>query len=210
MAATSVCALIIGRSQSKKVSANESAKSKSVELRASKDLWNAEEDDRIRDVSLMPVPPHRLLATVGDTLYMLDSQQRIIWKWSVGHGENIIDQPFVDSTGTIYGIALDGISFVLDASTGKEKSRDQMMGKAYYTGMKAYRADQYLIVTGLQGYRGYGHEGGDELEAYKGTQRLWKVEFPANAELQVLGERIYAVTRKKGSAVVEEIEVPKK
>src|SRR5512138_3708714 len=56
----------------------------------------------------------RRLVTVGDTLYLLNTNGRVLWKWDVGGGLDILDHPFVDSRGRVFGVALDGVSFSLD------------------------------------------------------------------------------------------------
>src|SRR5687767_14744807 len=61
-----------------------------------------------KHVAPVRLPSSRELVTVGDTLYLLNAQRAVIWKWDVGNGQDILDRPIVNSQGIIYGIALDG------------------------------------------------------------------------------------------------------
>jgi len=48
----------------------------------------------------------------------------------------------------------------------------------------------------------------DTLHAWSGQTLLWSTDFPPNAELQVLGDKIFAVAKKKNSVVVQEVKRP--
>src|SRR5215469_1001270 len=56
----------------------------------------------------LAISPDRILVTSCNSLYMLDSKKHVVWKWATS-GPAIADQPVIDSTGTVYVIADDGI-----------------------------------------------------------------------------------------------------
>lgn len=158
----------------------------------------------------IPIPPliispDRMLITSCNSLYMLDSKKRVVWKWATS-GAAITDQPVIDSTGTIYVIALDLIWVALDAGTGELKCRKNSNGRATYSQIKPYRDDQYLVVTNVEGYReAHAMDEPDRLVLCKGRKEIWTKDFPANATLQVWGDRILAITSEKGRAEIVEI-----
>jgi hypothetical protein len=49
----------------------------------------------------------------------------------------------------------------------------------------------------------------DEIAAWRGTEVLWTLDFPPDADLIVRGDKIYAVTRTDKSIYVREIIPPK-
>jgi len=147
-----------------------------------------------------------MLVTSCNSLYMLDAKERVVWKWFTS-GAAITDQPVIDSTGTIYVIALDLIWVALDAATGELKWRKDSNGRATYSQIKPYRDDQYLVVINMEGYR-EAHSRlnePDQLVLCKGQEEVWTKDFPANATLQVWGHRILAITSEKGRAQIVEI-----
>jgi hypothetical protein len=135
---------------------------------------------------------------------MLNPQKKVIWKWFVGHGEDILDQPIVDSHETIIGIALDGILFGLGLD-GKEKWRQQMNGAANYAQIETYTGDQYLLLIDMGGYRLKGSDTADEISLYRGNEVLKSTTFPRNAKLKVKGGRILAVVKERRNARTKEI-----
>jgi hypothetical protein len=136
---------------------------------------------------------------------MLDSRREVIWKWFVGNGEDILDQPVVNSDGTIIGIALDGIVFALDLN-GKERWRQQMNGAANYAQIEPYSDGKYLLLIDMSGYRLRGGVSTkDRLSLCKGNEVLKSKEFPHNAKLKVGGGRIFAVVREEGKIKTKEI-----
>jgi len=151
------------------------------------------------------ISPDRLLITSCNSLYMLDSRKRVVWKWATS-GPAITDQPVVDSTGTIYVIATDGIRAALDALSGEQKWGERLNGRANYSQIKPYRGDQYLVVINMEGYRdALGMDEPDQLVLCTGQEEVWTKDFPANATLQVWGNRILAITSEKGRAQIVEI-----
>ena len=138
----------------------------------------------------------RRLVTVGDTLYMLDSRGATIWKWDSGYGEDLMDRPYIDRHGNIFGIASEALVFSLDPN-GKERWRWQLNGEYDLTQLTPYRNDQYLIVISALAYRKYrGYKEGDILYLCHDYDIVSKVDFPRDAKLRVEGHRIFAVTKK--------------
>ena len=68
-------------------------------------------------VAPIPMSSDRLLVPVGDTLYMLDSPNHIVWNYPFE--PNIIRDVMVDPKGDIYITASEALILVLNAS-GKE------------------------------------------------------------------------------------------
>lgn len=50
----------------------------------------------------------------------------------------------------------------------------------------------------------------DGVTAWRGTRMLWHVETPPDAELQVVGSKLYVVTKTGDRILVREIKVPKR
>jgi len=153
------------------------------------------------------ISPDRILVTSCNSLYMLDSKKHVVWKWATS-GPAIADQPVIDSTGTVYVIAYDGIRVALDAFSGEQKWGERLNGRANYSQIKPYRDDKYLVVINLEGYReavSSKTDLPDELLLYKGQDEIWTKAFPANATLQVWGHRILAITSEKGRTEIVEI-----
>lgn len=157
-------------------------------------------------------PSGRTLATAGDTLYMLDaSRRRVVWKYSVS--QIVFDFTYVEATGLVYATAGDNTMFILDASTGRELYFDSRNGSAGYGSVLPYGEDACLVVDSFgfyrMGYTGGGSPTQDGVTAWRGTKILWHVDVPPDAELQVVGRRIYAVTNTKTRILVRELKVPK-
>jgi hypothetical protein len=173
-----------------------------VVLDANGDPWGCPDSP----IQPLIISPDRMLVTSCNSLYLLDSKKRVVWKWST-RGAAITDQPVIDSTGTIYVIALDLVWVALDAVTGQLKWRRDSNGTASYTQIKPYRDDQYLVVINMEGYR-EAHSPvlnePDKLVLCK-AEGDWTKDFPANATLQVWGDRILAITSEKGRAEIVDI-----
>lgn len=171
-------------------------------LRTHKSVVNPPMNLKIESVI---VSPAQLLVTVGDTLYMLNQKRQIIWRWDVGRGEDILDQPIINAHGYIYGIALDGIIFSLD-SNGKERWRGRLNGPANYSRIKSYGKDQYLVLIDNSAYREIkGHDEEDILILSKDREILARKFFPRNAELRVRGNRVFAVMKNRHGFKLKEI-----
>jgi outer membrane protein assembly factor BamB len=174
--------------------------------------WGCQGVDEPHTNPLTAIPPlvissDRLLVTVCNTLYMLDSKKNVIWKWSTT-AASIVDQPVIDSTGTIYVIALDMIWVALDAATGKEKwNLNGNIGRTVNSQIKAYKDNLYLVVVDMGGYRNSPSDDSpkDKLSLCKGKEIIWTKDFPAGAVLQVWGDRILAVNYGKDGVEITEI-----
>lgn len=152
-----------------------------------------------------------LLVNVADTLYRLDSRRRVVWKFSTA--QVIFDYAYVKSSNLIYGTAGDNIMFVLDATTGKLKTGESRNGSAAFGVAAHYGKDMCLVTDNFTIYRektrGTNEERmKDGISLWRGTSKLWNVDFPPDAELVVSGNRILAVTKSKTAIYVNEIKPP--
>jgi hypothetical protein len=163
-------------------------------------------------VQFLPLPSGQMLVGICDALYMLDSQRRITWKYTVP--QMLFDFTFIESTGLIYGTAGDNTMFILEASSGKQLVFDSRNGRAAYGVVKSYGNDQCLITDNFAGYREVTRDSPsippmkDGITAWRGTKVLWHTDFPPDADLVVNGSRILAVTKSKDGVFVKEIEIP--
>jgi hypothetical protein len=157
-------------------------------------------------------PSGRTLATAGDTLYMLDAgRRRVVWEYSVT--QIVFDFAYIEATNLVYATAGDNMMFILDASTGRELYTEGRNGSAAYGAVLPYGEDACLVMDSFGFYRspytgGYAPTA-DGVTAWRGTKMLWHRDVPPDAKLQVVGRRIYAVTKTKSRILVKEIKVPK-
>jgi len=152
-------------------------------------------------VSPIAIRSDRLLVPVGDTLYMLDSKNQIAWECPFE--PNIIQDVMVDSRGDIYITLTDGLLLALNAS-GKEVWRTGLNGSAGYGQIKSY-GDGFLVVVDMEGYRMKGSNSEDTLQFWKDRKLSWSKEFPRGAKLQLVGNRIVAITTTKEGREIKEI-----
>lgn len=176
-------------------------------LRPSTEYWD--KDARHTPVHLVRVSKNRKLAVVGDTLYMLNALSRVIWIWSSG-GPPFTDMPIIDSHGTIYVIGYDLTWVALDSATGKEKWSRTANGRAVYSQIKLYKSDMYLVVTDMEGYRGNipDKDLNDGLTLCKGEMILWETRIPSGATIEVRGNKVVAVVKRKGRRLHFRITIP--
>ena len=92
-----------------------------------------------------------ILVNLGDALYRLDRQKRIVWKNYLG--EPIFHYAYVNSTNLIYGTAGDNSMFVMDASNGKVLASNSRNGSAWYGVAKKYGDDMCLVTDNFRWYR---------------------------------------------------------
>ena len=183
------------------------AQTRHLVLHPSKNYWTWAGDPRPK-VHLMSVSGNRRLASVGDTLYMLDRRNRILWKWS--ELVPFTDLPIMDSGGTIYVIGYDLLWAAIDSETGHLKWRGTANGRATFSQIKLYRRNMYLVVTDMSGYRDSHNNRTleDRLSLCRGNSILWESEIPAGAELQVRNDRIFIVVRRRNGDLRRAIHVP--
>jgi outer membrane protein assembly factor BamB len=180
-----------------------------AKLRPSSDYWGR--DAKHVPVKFSRVSRNRKLATVGDTLYMLDARNQIVWTWSAG-GPPLTDLPVIDSKGTIYVIGYDLLWAALDSATGEVKWQGTANGRAVYSQIELYRGDMYLVVTDMEGYRANAYPGEvikDKLTLCRGNSILWETEIPAGARVQVRGDKVFVVTKRKNRIVRREVAIPR-
>ncbi len=157
----------------------------------------------------LKVSDNRLLVTVCDSLYMLDSSGEVIWYWSSG-GASITAQPVIDATGTIYVVGLDFMWLALDAETGLMTwNHSDCCSKAMYTQMKAYKDDQYLVVVDYSGYRDLPLNIKDAVVLCRGKEIIASSDFPTGARLEVWSDKILAVSYQIEGVIIEELKMQK-
>jgi len=157
------------------------------------------------------VAPDRLLTTVGDTLYMLDSHRHIVWKQTVG---DVVGQPFAMPDGSIHVLLVqDKLHLVISAATGKTlKCIDcNTTARTNFTQVLPYNHNQYLVVETDAYFRQRpGSENTpDQVALWQGDKVLWTAPIPPDAEVRVVGDKILAVEKKEQAIVFHEV-VPAK
>ena len=177
-------------------------KSESLKLEYSGGLLTEDKDYTPPAVDPVAVSSNRLLIPVGDTLYMLDDKNQIVWDYSV-EPNNIFDVT-VDSKGIIYMAVSDGLLIALNVS-GEKVWGNFMNGSANYDQLERYR-DGVLTVISMEAYRAFkGSNSEDILMFWKNNEVEWQKEFPRNAELHVLGDKILAIKGIKEGKEIQEI-----
>lgn len=162
----------------------------------------------------LAVSPSRLLVTDGSTLYMLDAKSRVVWQWAGGEsfGEGFITTRPVLIGNTIHVVGREMTIAALDAKTGAVKHAHGSPYGAHFTQMEKYVGGQYLAVLDLSEVACTPQVACSEanmLQAYKGDEMQWQVEFPRGAQLYVRGGKIYAaIYRAAGGVEMREIEPP--
>ena len=158
-----------------------------------------------KHVAPVRLPSSRELVTVGDTLYLLNAQRAVIWKWDVGNGQDILDRPIVNSQGIIYGIALDGIAFSLDLN-GNERWKIRMNGSSYFTRIKGYGNDHYLLFSHKDRvYRDPDDPDVETVSLCKDKEAIGWATIPYRAALRIQGKRIFVTTRSKQRPQTKEV-----
>ncbi|MET0645961.1 MAG: hypothetical protein ABW208_05020 [Pyrinomonadaceae bacterium] len=157
------------------------------------------------------LPSGGSLTGAGDILYMLDAGGRVVWKHTAS--EVIEDFVHVAATGTVYATTGANSMIILDASTGGRLLLASGGDRGGYRQVLPYGEDACLVVEDRGDNRTDCHGGHrptqDGVSAWRGTRILWYAAVPADAELQVVGSKIYAVTRTKSRILVREIKVPR-
>lgn len=161
------------------------------------------------EAKVIPLSSGRFLAGIGDTIYMIDHQWRIGWK----HREPpiLLDFAFVEATRMVYATAGDNTMFILDADTGATLLRESRNGKAGYGAVVPYGKDQCLVMDNFSGYRStedFIPPMSDGVTAWRGTKMIWRHKVPPDAELEVSGNRIFAVTKTPSRILIDEIVAP--
>jgi hypothetical protein len=144
---------------------------------------------------------NRLLVPVGDVLYMLDAEKRIVWKYSVE--PNMIYDVRADTHGRIYLAISDGLFRVLDGE-GEEVWGNFMNGSAQYSQISPYKQGM-LVVINMSAYRQKGLKSEDHIEYWQNRKLVWRKDFPEQAQLEVWGEKILALKETKAGKEVVEI-----
>lgn len=150
------------------------------------------------------------LAAVGDTLYMLNARNGIIWSWTTG-GAPLTDFPIIDSHGILYLIGYDLTWVALNSKNGKKLWQGTANGRAVYSQIGLYKDDVYFVVTDMAGYRENSFSSKkikDDLTLCKGNSILWNTEIPAGAKIRVWKGQLLAVSRRNKRTIVQKIKIP--
>jgi hypothetical protein len=179
------------------------------ELRPSSNYWD--QTQRHVPVHITRLSGKRSLATVGDTLYMLDARNRVVWTWST-QGAPLTDLPIVDSNGTIYAIGGDLIWVALDSMTGKVMWRGIACGRDAYSQIGLYKGDVYFVVSDMEGYRDSISDGEikDHLWICRGNSILWEADIPVRSRIEIEGNKFVAVRKRSGRILKKLIAVQHK
>src|SRR5260370_8792564 len=180
--------------------------SKLLKIRPSKNYWDHAKPAKLHIAQLSQ---SRKLASVGDSLYMLNRRNRIVWQWTSG-GAPLTDVPVIDSTQTIYVIGFDLVWVAIDANTGHEKWKRDGNGRGVYSQIKLYRKDMYAVVTAMLGYRDSLRDQTieDYLSLCKGNDVMWQSSIPANSRISVSGNQVFVVFRQRNRIVKWPLWIP--
>lgn len=168
--------------------------------------YNGEDEPTKVNDDLRPlvVSANRMLVPVGDTLYMLDAKNQVVWNYSFE--PNIIFDVLTTPEGTIYAAASDGLLIALDAAGKRVWGNDGMCGSGNYTQLANYEGG-FLTVLSMEAYRaGKSSNAEDILAFWKDRKVVWSKAFPRGAELFVWGGKVLAVTRTKDGREIREIQ----
>ena len=183
------------------------AKSDHVKLRPSSSCWPS--GKRCERVLVTHLSAGRKLTAVGDTLYLLDARNRILWQWSTD-GPAFTDAPIIDSTGTIYVIAYDLVWAALDSVNGQVKWQRSVSGRATFSQIRLYMHKLYFVVTDMRAYRDTLHPMVEnQLQLCKGNAILWEAQIPQGARIKITGNNVFVRYRRKHRVVQKHLEVPK-
>ena len=167
-------------------------------------------DFEISELEFVPLTGGGSLVGVGQSLFMFDAQRRVVWEYDSPNP--LIDFDVVETTGLVYGTAGDNIMFILELSSGKELEAIARNGSAAYGQVTAYGRDQCLIKDNFSVYRDKLPPDlepmKDGLAAWRGTELLWHIDFPPDAELIVRGKKIFALTKTKTRVYLKEVATP--
>jgi hypothetical protein len=152
---------------------------------------------------------NRKLVAVGDTLFLLNNRNRVLWNWVAA--APLWDTPILDSQGTIYVVGPDLLWAAVDSATGKQKWHSTMNGRAAFSQIKLYRNDMYLVLTDMWGYRDSLHDPTikDRLTLCKANAILWRTEIPARSKLQVRSNNAFVVYKRHGRFIRIRVPIPR-
>jgi hypothetical protein len=164
----------------------------------------------VPEIPALVVSSKRMLLTdaAASKLYMLDSEGRVLWRWS---GNEISVEPFIFNQpvlvgDTVHVFGRDMIHVTLDAATGQQREGGGSYGSGDFTQATKYRDEFCLVVLHLKDR----HNATSDtfLQLYKGYEMHWQEAFPSGAQLRLWRGRIYAVTFKADGVEMKEIAAP--
>ena len=184
------------------------AQTKHSRFHPSKDYWDWVDNKRPAPVHYTRLSVGSKLVDVGDTLYMLNRRNRIIWVWDTG-GPPLNSPPFVDSSGTIYITAADLTWVAIDPKTGSNKWAGTANGRASYSAIIPFKKDAYFVVTHMGAYRRTPNEVvNNNVTLCRGNSILWTADIPPDARLRVRGGKAFLVTRRNHRMVFAALAAP--
>ena len=177
-----------------------------LELKASSDAMF-----EVKDAQFTELAPNKLLVTVGDTLYLLDSHHHIVWKQIVG---DVVGQPVAMTDGSIHVfLAQDKVHLVISAATGKTLSciDCNTTARTSFTQVLPYKQNEFIVAeTDAFFRRQPGSENTpDEVALWHGDKVLWTAPIPPDADVRIVGDKIFALEKKQQAIVLHQV-VPAK
>jgi len=150
---------------------------------------------------------NRRLASIGDTVYMLNAHNKIIWTWT-SKGPPLTDLPIIDSTGTS--------TFWDTTCFGPQSIPTQAARNGEYGKWTSTLFSDKALSTGLllSGHRHVGVQREssrsikDNLTLCRGNTILWDTEIPALAQIQVSGKRVFVIYSHKKRLVRVPLNIP--
>lgn len=168
-----------------------------------------------KEIAPLEVQHGQLLVTVGNTIYMLGREGKVLWQHSTGPNAPLTAQPVYRSDRNEVALIGADLTFQrLNGTTGALLWTANVSGAGSYTDLRPYRGG-YLVLTNMTAYReraiAIGEKGPPILDILdywdvENDDRDWSVPFPIGAKLAIVGQRIYAVVYKANTVILDEID----
>ncbi len=176
--------------------------------------WAEDPDERLEVINhseVQPIGENDLLVSYADALYRLNHERRVVWEYRMAQW--VIDFELIPSQRLIYVTGGDNLMAILDSRSGNEIYGEGRNGSAAYGVAKQFGDDTCLVTDNFVMYREkFRPHGGepmaDGVACWRGTNKLWHVDFPPDADLVVSGKRIVAVTKSRSAIYVKEFTPP--
>jgi hypothetical protein len=186
------------------------AQTKHPRFHPSKEYWDWADNTRRTPIHYTHLSKGRRLVDVGDTLYMLNRRNRILWVWDTG-GAPLNSPPFVDSSGTIYVTGADLMWVAIDSKTGDTKWSGTANGRASYSPIVPFKKDTYFVVTYMGAYRRTSKEiVNNNVTLCRGNSILWTSDIPPDARLRVRDGEVFLATRRNHRTTLKRLALPDK
>ncbi len=186
------------------------AQTKHSRFRPSKEYWDWVDNGRPASIHYNRLANGRTLVDVGDSLYLLNRRNRILWAWDSG-GPPLNSPPFLDSSETIYITGADLTWVAIDAKTGHTKWSGTANGRASYSPIIPFKNGMYFVITYMGAYRRTPTEVvKNGVTLCRGNSILWTSEIPSDSRLRVRRGKAFLSNRRVGRTVLEPLVVPDK